>query len=64
MLGEVVGKSVGWMVLAPRELANAWPWYRMASRQNWKGWGNLEGHGWGMDGSHTDRVEYEPWMTP
>ena len=38
-------------------------WYRMASRQNWEGWENVGGHGWDMDGSNTERVEYEPWMS-
>ena len=59
---EVVGTSVGWMVFPPRESMKLWPWYKVGPRRNWQGWGNIEGHGWDMDGSSKDRVEYEPWM--
>ena len=49
---EVVGTSVEWMVLAPREPVKVRPWCGMASRQNWK---DRE-----TDDLNTDRVEYEP----
>jgi len=61
VLREVAWMNVGWMAFAQRESGKMWPWYGMASRQNWKGGERIE---WGMDGSNTDKAEVEPWMDP
>ena len=61
-LGEVVRMSVGWKKFALIESAKEWLWYGTVSRRNWKGW--MEECRWGINGSNTNRVVYEPWMDP
>ena len=50
----------GWKGFPPIESVEVWPWCRMASRRNRKGW--IEQRGWGINGSNTGRAVYELWM--
>ena len=59
-LREVAGMSVGWTVFAPTESVKVWPWYGMASRRNWEGWGSTNESDCDIGHSYTDRVECEP----
>jgi len=62
VLREVAGTNPGWTVFAPRESVKVWLWYGMASRQNLQGGERIEEHEWRVNGSSTDKAEFEPWM--